>query len=72
MSFYSAAQPPITTQQVRHNPRFVAMYENKLSVPRCYCGMAASASLSVAGMTRSVSKGVTVLNKWLLVGVQNL
>ena len=48
------------------------MYENKLSVPRCYCGMAASACLSVAGMTRSVSKEVTVLNKWMRVHVQNL
>ena len=62
---YHPVQPPMTTQHARHNPSFLAMYENQLSVPRCYCDMAASASLSVAGIRRSVSKVVTVLNKWM-------
>ena len=63
---------PTTTTQVRHSPSFVARYENEISVPRCYCGMATSACLSVADWTRSVSKGVTVLSKWVRVRVKNL
>ena len=69
---YRPVQPPMATQHARHNPRFVAMYENQLSVPRCYCGMAASASLSVACMTSSFREGVTVLNKWTRLRLQNL
>ena len=34
--------------------------------------MAASACLSVAGMTSSVREGLTVLNKWTRVRLQNL
>ena len=69
---YHPDQSPTAPTQVRHSPSFVARYENQLSVPQCYCGMAASACLSVAGMTRSENRGATVLNKWVRVGFQNL